>query len=321
MDNNIGQYIGQTNIQIKDKGQTDINGSLNKNLGNFENKEYLKLVLLKTEKISSALYLVSDLFSDNEPLKWTLRKNSTDIITDISTAESLSRTEGQSFTMEKISSKIVGIVSLLQVAWMGGLISKMNFEILKNEYIKLKDILEKKFRAISISELVIPSDFFGGEMMREVEERAERITREEKFFEEKNQIEKINNELAGKSFSTFGTNAQGNFYNGHIKDKQDFIADLNKKTYSFESPKDYSSKTLIGGVSPEILDKNKNKRHQVILSSLRREISYSVPEILKIIGMGTELSEKTIQRDLIHLVSSGLLKKTGERRWSRYQLS
>ena len=34
-----------------------------------------------------------------------------------------------------------------------------------------------------------------------------------------------------------------------------------------------------------------------------------------------DLSEKTIQRELVSLVASGVLKKFGERRWSRYALA
>jgi DeoR/GlpR family transcriptional regulator of sugar metabolism len=32
-------------------------------------------------------------------------------------------------------------------------------------------------------------------------------------------------------------------------------------------------------------------------------------------------SEKTIQRELINLINDGKIKKTGERRWSRYSIS
>jgi len=34
----------------------------------------------------------------------------------------------------------------------------------------------------------------------------------------------------------------------------------------------------------------------------------------------SDCSEKTIQRELIALVAAGVLKKKGERRWSRYSL-
>jgi predicted HTH transcriptional regulator len=34
-----------------------------------------------------------------------------------------------------------------------------------------------------------------------------------------------------------------------------------------------------------------------------------------------DLSEKTIQRELVSLVEGGVLKKFGERRWSRYALA
>jgi DeoR/GlpR family transcriptional regulator of sugar metabolism len=33
------------------------------------------------------------------------------------------------------------------------------------------------------------------------------------------------------------------------------------------------------------------------------------------------VSEKTVQREIVSLTESGILKKTGERRWSRYTLA
>ena len=33
-----------------------------------------------------------------------------------------------------------------------------------------------------------------------------------------------------------------------------------------------------------------------------------------------DCSEKTIQRELIALIQGGIVKKTGERRWSKYSL-
>jgi DeoR/GlpR family transcriptional regulator of sugar metabolism len=33
-----------------------------------------------------------------------------------------------------------------------------------------------------------------------------------------------------------------------------------------------------------------------------------------------DVSEKTIQRELISLIEAGIILKTGERRWSRYSI-
>jgi len=43
-----------------------------------------------------------------------------------------------------------------------------------------------------------------------------------------------------------------------------------------------------------------------------------IKDITSLIG---DYSEKTVQRDLVALVKAGVLKKEGERRWSKYMLA
>ena len=56
-------------------------------------------------------------------------------------------------------------------------------------------------------------------------------------------------------------------------------------------------------------------RKEIILNIIQGKNSYSLSDIASRVG---GVSEKTIQRDLLGLVEGKVLKKTGERRWSRY---
>jgi DNA-binding transcriptional ArsR family regulator len=60
----------------------------------------------------------------------------------------------------------------------------------------------------------------------------------------------------------------------------------------------------------------KNRRAQ-ILSILQEKDEVTVKDIAAVI---TDCSEKTLQRELVALTQQGVLKKYGERRWSRYTL-
>lgn len=62
---------------------------------------------------------------------------------------------------------------------------------------------------------------------------------------------------------------------------------------------------------------NKSDRATAILSLLKDGKERSIKDFLVSIK---GCSEKTIQRELLSLVAAGLLKKKGERRWSRYSL-
>ena len=64
-------------------------------------------------------------------------------------------------------------------------------------------------------------------------------------------------------------------------------------------------------------DKN-HDRVEAILSILKKQPEVSVKDISIVIH---GVSEKTLQRDLLSLVARGVLKKRGERRWSRYSIA
>lgn len=91
--------------------------------------------------------------------------------------------------------------------------------------------------------------------------------------------------------------------------------------------------TLLKALSDRIPDlahtnNNKNKRRDAILSVIKdkslNNIDFPGMTITDIKSIGhNELSscgEKTLQRELIAMVSDGILKKTGQKRWSRYSL-
>ena len=62
----------------------------------------------------------------------------------------------------------------------------------------------------------------------------------------------------------------------------------------------------------------KESRKKVILSAVRDLGDAQVSDISQVV---TDCSEKTVQRELQALVSDGVLKKSGERRWTKYRLA
>ncbi len=62
----------------------------------------------------------------------------------------------------------------------------------------------------------------------------------------------------------------------------------------------------------------KNSRQSTIIAILKRKKEVMIKDISPIIS---GYSEKTIQRELLTMVKAGVLKKVGEKRWSRYSLA
>lgn len=62
----------------------------------------------------------------------------------------------------------------------------------------------------------------------------------------------------------------------------------------------------------------KNSRQSVIISLLKRKKEVMIKDVSPLIS---GCSEKTIQRELSAMVVAGILRKMGEKRWSRYTLA
>jgi predicted HTH transcriptional regulator len=61
----------------------------------------------------------------------------------------------------------------------------------------------------------------------------------------------------------------------------------------------------------------RTNRQNIILGLLKKKKELTIKDIAQVIK---DCSEKTIQRELIAFIDSGVLKRTGERRWSKYSL-
>jgi len=96
-----------------------------------------------------------------------------------------------------------------------------------------------------------------------------------------------------------------------IKDTQSIKQD---KVQSFNQPSKKSPP--LKEFSP--VSVKKNQRKSVIINLLKRKKEAMIKDI---VGLIDNCSEKTIQRELLSLVEEGVLKKSGERRWTKYSLA
>lgn len=102
---------------------------------------------------------------------------------------------------------------------------------------------------------------------------------------------------------------------------KDSFAENKVSTALKESPDTKSENTNLARRkeqhTSEAQDIKKEQRRASILSVIKTKGNPSTKDIADVI---TDCSEKTIQRELLDMVAKGLLKKEGERRWSRYSL-
>lgn len=231
----------------------EISRGLEKNidiLSVFDDNPDFVFICKKTEKLASALYLVTSLLSDNEPMRWSLRSKASDFVSFIISYKDIRQVELQNF-IDTSKTRVFEIVSLLEVASLGGLISSMNFLVLKEEFSLLVSHLQSIQKTDSSSS-IIPSKFF----------------------------DQSSNQFVSNSSVTPSLKD-----NLTVRDNSIFKS---------------------------------NNRQNIILGLLRKKKELSIKDISTIIK---DVSEKTIQRELISLIKAGVILKSGERRWSKYSLN
>lgn len=120
------------------------------NLSILKDNEQSVYLYKKTEKLISALYLLTSFISDKEPAKWQLRETGLKLLSQ-GLPLSDKGIQGSSFANL--------ILSLLETTYMGGIISEMNFNILKFEFENLREsiIYEEQER---LKGAIYPSNFF-----------------------------------------------------------------------------------------------------------------------------------------------------------------
>lgn len=263
-ENDLSQISGQTTPSLSSTG-------LIKGEEFFDNDPYGLFVFKKTERLVSGIYLLTSYLSDKEPLKWSLRELSNNLVLGVLSLSD--RVWGEDKIIKDIIFYVGEIKMIFNVAKNTNLVSLVNYEIMQRELDKLGGFLESSSKNLTSAKIAFGKDLFGGDY-------------------------------------NFVPN-QGNFNSDNsIYKGQSAVKDT-------VGNQDSSAMSLTKNVLKEKNVKDKGNRQGVILSMLKDGVKLTIKDFSKVIK---DCSEKTIQRELLVLVSKGVLKKEGERRWSKYSL-
>jgi hypothetical protein len=261
------------------------------NLGVFISDNYLAFIYRKTEKLSTALYLVTSHFAEEEPLRFELRRRAVELLGDIM---SLYQLAGPSKTKlpAAVPTSIFEIVSLLEIARVSSMLSDANFSLLRLEYLKLLEMLSSKYNLSSAPALALSSDFF-------------RISDEPT----KDRSE-ISRDLHAGIFQPYD--------NANRPPEPARQSDKGHQSMSFK--KDESAvRQLPSAASTQsaFQKKTPEDRRQEILKLLRKKKELTVKDLVAVIP---GVSDKTLQRELSAMADQGIVGKSGKKRWSKYYL-
>lgn len=270
-------------------------GDFVRNDKNVDNKDVYAFVLKKTEKLVAALYMVTDCMDTDDAIKMKMRLLGVDVLSAVHKIPVLSPSE-KHVHITSTRLEINEIVSLVDISATIGFISEMNANILRREFNVLihelglhqgrtgvKNEEGDRFENRKISEFILSDEMF---KIDKSESPSLGVTSPES-------LALIGHKKTGLSAGL--SNRLSNLparLNGQIKDKGHL---------ELSQPKEDRSQ--------KIKDIIKDKGGEFGLSIKDISVSFS------------DCSEKTIQRELNTLVSLGKIKKTGEKRWSRYMLA
>jgi len=240
----------------------------------------LSFFLKKTERLSAVIYLITNLFSENEPLRTSLREDSIKLLNKISALHSKD-VHDQKKELAEATSLVRKISSLFEVLHLAGLISDMNHNVISNELhmlFKHAEVLESQV-IVKNSKSVVPTNFFSISV--------EEITARE---------------------------------NKNIKDNETIIENKGQEIFkNVDKNSVFKNKTneVVSNLESG-LESRKNHRQELIINLIKKKKEVTIKDLF---GVVNNCSSKTIQRELLDLVKKNVLKKVGERRWSRYSLN
>jgi hypothetical protein len=248
----------------------------------------------KTDKLVTALYMVTDIIDKDEPLRNKLRTLGTEIISDMRSLEQSMAGNMASVTLRKVED----IVSFLDLAHTMNIVSEMNGDILRKEFFKLKQsILDSFGKDQILNKKVDLAEFLNSEFPP-----------------------LLDKEGAGGGNSLITTSPFGH----------------SSSTRRREVPKGHASlgvqkastllKAIKGISGTHNFDEQRKQRREDIINIIKilggsatiKDIKDKVHTLPGQVGSLDSHSEKTLQRELVSMVASGVLKKEGSKRWSRY---
>lgn len=224
-----------------------------------------RYVVLKIEKLTAALHLVTSFLSNSDPIKYKLRDLGLLVMHN---SLSLKHTDDQYKTviLDDLKRDIGNLTSFISVALADSSVSQMNLTILKKEYNDLYNYLDR---------YQVNQDSLVGKV-----------------------------ELPKPTFRPNPTQTlpKGEGLNTYT--------DRNLSSPTFPSGRGSGGGVVSGSINTE--------RRDLIINFVKDNGWSAINEIAKAVP---DVSDKTVQRELVAMVNEGILIKKGDRRWSRYSLA
>ncbi|MDZ7726440.1 MAG: hypothetical protein U5L75_02570 [Candidatus Campbellbacteria bacterium] len=270
------------------------------------NKAFFYYAVKKTERLARAVYLITNFFSESEPLKWKLRSDNLTLLEYFSILADSIESE-RSIDLSFIKNSLSTILATLGVAHTAGLISEMNFSVLRQEYETLLNALEDQADKEGKHDPVLfPQNFFNVSEERQTTDSLEKYLFGIAF----------ENRSGGKLESSASNKVQG--ISSPEKEKTENAEESSKGQKTNQKDIKDNKKTKIKRTQLQPSTLSKTQRRDIIIQLVKDKKEITVKDAAREIQ---DCSEKTLQREIVGMVEEGVLERLGSRRWSRYRLN
>lgn len=252
----------------------------------MSNTESRQNFINKTKNIVSATILIMSVNDDAKNAN-SVRERTIDtalnLLDDVSRIRTLTPVYKNQFITD-IHNQIDSLLDYLHVAYSVGVVSRMNVDILAKELRSLNEFLSTATNATFLGDqginIELPEDFFT------LEDRESLLAKNK---DQKTSI-KDNNPVQNKM--------------SLIKKPAQNVLNKPQKTYVSNN------------------EKRRNRKDLIVKFITEKRIAGNTDGVMvkDMVGHIKDVSEKTLQRELSVLVAKGVLKKIGDKRWSRYVL-
>ena len=297
-DKNLKDTIPTNSSKLSGTDEEDsMKDSKRKSLTSYEANALninISLPYTKTNKLITALYIVTDTIDKEEPIRLKLRTLGTEILLDMSSLNLSKATPSNGH----INQKITTILSYLNIASNIKMVSEMNCNILIKEFTELNE---------SIQEFTTQNNLWFEEFIfhKSEEELSKETLNKNEINSSIGHIQSMS-ERKGKLFSSKGHGISIGVQKGST-----LLKALNglERRNNFEIIKERRRKTIIK-VIKAYSSSGIDKPNGVGIKDI----------VIAVHNLGEKTGEKTLQRELVSMVKDNVLKKTGEKRWSKYFL-
>lgn len=276
----------------------------------------------RAEKICKAYFLLTQHIPDHDSIRLKLRTLALDMSSKtLDLVVTINKTEAHA---RDIAMNAMALVSVSDIAVSARLVSDSNYNLVVGQVQLFVEEVELYWKTLSYNNQAIPTHLFSMDTL-DVAYKNSRTDQSNQFGELTNESNNPNTVRA----------VSGDTDMSFKKSQAQVSAKLSVKTIdksNGSASSALSSKSLMNATTSHPSANStqngaqningapgvKNDRQTLILSTIRSKGESSIKDLTDIIR---GCSEKTIQRELIALVGSGDLLKTGERRWSRYSIA